>query len=402
MQAYFILFFFIFSFSSWSLNLDWSGWTRWEGYYQQDSSNHSYYGNYHFVLQPKIHVVDGLNIIGRLDLSVLGESSLSSSPIERQTGFVFIYGENSKQQDLKSHPLFLRFSQIYIDYQAEFFTIRLGRAPYHFGMGTTYSASQNPFQHWISIYNQAVLYFEYSAFYFQPAVLHQEASSLSGADQAKEGTGIQLAYPEGGPVLGLAQAGLLNEFWKLEALYQYDFFKNHSFMEVFGRYEQTPWEVKGSVSSAFGKDTNMSLALEALVPIPTKIPLQLEIKSGGAFGSVSFHPNYNVALLFWNRYMKSHTNPGNSSTTSFQIATGQIQSGIYFSPRLLFSFLEDHLKVRPLLLLARDLNEKKFNYEFDLEGIYQLNENLFFSLKGGALYTKELSLALLAQAAVSF
>ena len=404
MKVFFILFLFFFSFSSWSLSLDWSGWTRWESYYQKDSSVHSDYSdysNYHFVLQPTIHVVDGLNIIGRLDLSSLGESSFSSSPIERQTGFVFIYGENSKQQKLEFPPLFLRLSQIYMDYQAEFFTIRLGRAPYHFGMGTTYSASQDPFQHWISVYNQAVLYLEHSPFYFQPAILHQKESSVAGADQAKKATAVLPGYPGEGPVLGVAQAGLLNEAWKLEALYQYDFFKSHSFMEVFGRYEQTGWEVKGSASYAFEKDTNMSLALEAFVPIPAKIPLQLEIKSGGAFGGFSFHPNYNVALLFWNRYMQAPTN-SNSSASSFQIATGQIQNGIYFSPRLLFSFLDDHLEVRPLLLLARDLNEKKFNYEFDLEGIYQLDENLFFSLKGGALYTKELHLALLAQAAVSF
>lgn len=368
--------FFIFSSSAWSVSFDWSGWTRLESYYQ-NSSDHNYYGSYHFILQPKIHVIDGLNIASRLDLSLLEQSHFAPSTTERQTGFVFIYGENSKSKDIGYQSLFLTLSQIYMDYKTEFLKIRMGRAPYHFGLGVNYSASQDPFQHWISVYNQVGLYMEYAPFYFYPAILHSGEESTVGA----------------------AQIGLSSENWKVSALYQHDF-KKSSFVEVFGQYEQSGWEVQSSVSYAFQEGTNMTLALEAIIPLPSsKIPTQLEIYSGGAFGNTIFHPNYNTALLFWNKQMIKNDS---SEINLFQISEGQIQNAVYFSPRLLFSFMDDHLKVRPLFLLARDLNEKSFNYEFDLEWLYQLDKSLFLVLKGGALYTKKLHIALLAQAAVSF
>ena len=374
----FFIFLFLFSWPSWPLSLDWSGWSRVEGYYQY-SPDHHYYGSYHLVLQPNIHVVDGLNITGRLDLNTLGKSPFSPSAVDRQTGFVFVYGENSNPRDLEFHPLFLSLSQIYMDYQSEFFKIRLGRAPYHFGMGLTYFASEDPFQHWISVHNQVALYLEHPQFYIQPAILNQKDGSF----------------------VGLAQAGFLNEGWKLSALYQHDFKKN-SFLEAFGQYGQNNWEVQGSASYAFQEQSNMLIALEALIQVPTKIPFQLEIHTGGAFGELSFHPNYDVALLFWNRRM-SPLESKETETNPFQMAEGQIHSGVYFSPRLLFSFLDDRFKIRPLLLLARDLEAKKWNYELNLEGMYQLEESLFLSLQGGALYIdSKLKVALLAQAAVSF
>lgn len=378
------LFVLFFSFPGWSLSFDWSGFTRMEGYYQ-NSSSHNYYGNYHFVLQPKIHIIDGLSVNSRLDLKPYGESPFAPSKDHRQTGFVFIYGEKSKQKKIEFPPeLLLNVSQIYLDYETEFLKLRLGRAPYHFGMGTSYSATQDPFQHWISIYNQASLYFEYSSFYVQPSVLHQDEGSI----------------------LGVAQAGLLKEKWKVEALYQHDL-KNNSLVELFGEYKQTNWGAKSSLAYAFAENTNMTMALEAFMQIPANIPIQFEVKTGGAFGASSFHPNYNVALLLWNRFItaqnpSSQTTEEASSPSFFQIAQGQIQSGLYFSPRLLFSFLNDNLRIRPIALLARDSKEKIFNYEFDLEGSYKLDDSLFFSLKGGALYTKSFHFALLAQAAVSF
>ena len=328
------------------------------------------------------------------EVNPLSGNSFSPSQIDRQTGLVFIYSENSSQKELELDSLFLKISQIYMDYETEFLNIRLGRAPYHFGMGITYSASQNPFQHWISRYNQAVVYLEYSQFYLQPVLLHQTQKNKDS-------------------LLAGAEVGFLNEDWKVEALYQYDF-KDSSSLELFGKYEQSNWDIKSSFRYAFEQNTNMALALEASIDIPSSFPLKFEIKSGGAFGKFSFHPNYDVALLFWNRFMTKTVNPPKtnppqlnspkkSESASFlQVAESQITKGVYVSPRLLFSFFNETLEIRPLGLLARSFKEKKFYYELDLEGMYQLDESLFFSIKGGVLYHKEINFALLAQAAVSF
>ena len=93
---------------------------------------------------------------------------------------------------------------------------------------------------------------------------------------------------------------------------------------------------------------------------------------------------------------RSHSYP-------YQIAEGQIQKAIYFSPRAVFSFFEEVFQIEPLLLLAANLEDKKLIYEFDLQAKYQWDKNLFFSLTGGALYKeKEIYLSLLAKTAASF
>ena len=372
MRFYFIFLTVVFSFCSWPLSLDWSGWTRMETYYQ----NASYYGLYNFVVQPKIHVVDGLIIKSRFDLHPLKPQPFSPSLVERQTGSVFFY--SSKSHDIKSPTLFLKLSQFYVDYQSEFFKVRLGRAPYHFGMGTSYLATQNPFQHWISIYNQVALYLEYSSFYLQPALLQREKNwSFIG------------------------QAGLLKEDWRLEVLYRYKL-KSSSFVELFGRYEKTNWEVKGTGSYYFNQGVNM--ALSGLMKFSLNIPLQLELKTGALLGDSAFHPGYNVALLSWNRLMLNQTpKPQSSGPAPFQIAEGYAQKGMYFSPRVIFSFWREQFQLKPVLFLGRDLDKKNFLYEFDLEGDFHWSERLFCSLKGGILWkNKAFNWALLAQTAVSF
>ena len=359
-----------------------------ESYYQNASKKPGYYGLYNFVIQPKIHVVDGLIINSRFDLSPLESQPFPPSLIERQTGSVFFY--SFKNQDTKPHSLFLKLSQFYVDYQSEFFKIRLGRAPYHFGMGTSYLATQNPFQHWISVYNQMALYLEYSSFYLQPALLQREKNwSFIG------------------------QAGLLKEDWRLEALYRYKL-KSSSFVELFGQYERDNWEVKGAGSYYFSQGANMALALSALMKLSLNIPFQLELKTGALLGDSAFHHGYNVALLSWNRLMRSQLPKGakaevqpvqdnKSIPAPFQIAEAYAQKGMYFSPRVIFSFWRERVNLKPVLFFGRDLDEESSLYEFDLEGDFHWNERLFCSLKGGVLWkNKAFNWALLAQTAVSF
>lgn len=361
-----------FSFPAWSLYFNWSGWTRFESYYQH-SEEEDYYGGYHLVLSPEIHVMDGLTLKSRLDLKFFGDSSEARPLPFRQRGLIL--ASSGKPQEWSWDKLFLNPSQIYVDYETELLTVRLGRAPYHFGLGTVYSASENPFHHWMSVYNQASVYLEYSQFYLQPVFLNEQNRNRF-----------------------LIQAGWLHEDWGLEAFYQHDF-EEDSLIQIYGKYEQPKWELKSSFSYLIKEKTNGALAVEASADLPESLPFKLELKAGGAVGEFVFHPNYDVSLLFWNRLISK----GADSESALQIAEGQIQKGLYFSPRLLFSFFDDNFKIRPITLLAHSFEKKAFHYELDLEAMYRLGENLFFSVIGGALYShKKSHFALLAQAAVSF
>ena len=385
-KTLFYCFLLLFPFSSsLAVHFDWSGWTRLEAYYQHEDN---YYGDFHFVLNPDIFITDNLSLKARMDLlpffkgKGLMENFQLLESAYRQTGYVFLYKEKGKKQQSKFPLVFLFPSQFYVDYQEEFFKVRLGRAPYHFGMGVTHSAEENPFGQWISLYNQLSLHVEYSSFYFQPALLH--SASL---DSSLEGQ-----------FLFAFQAGLQQKNWQISALFQHAF-KKDSFLELFGEYEQVGWDLKASSSYSFKSGEHFSLALEGKMKWHIQVPVQLALKAGGVSGDIVFHPNYNLALLFWNRWMEETE----SSQYPYQIADGQVQKALYLSPRAVFFFLDGALQVQPLLLLSAGLEDKELNYELDLETRYQWDENLFFSLTGGALYSRQkFHLSLLAQTAASF
>ena len=370
---------------SFALSFDWSGWVRLDSYYQHKGN---YYGDFHFALNSDISITDNLSFKSRWDSLPLlkGKSFVESYLLlferayYRQTGYVFLYKEG--QKTAQSELPFIFPSQFYLDYQEEFFKVRLGRAPYHFGLGTTYSATGSPFKHWMSLYNQLAFHLEYTSFYVQPALLHN-----IGSDSLLKGE-----------LLAVLQAGFSQKDWTISALYQHSF-KEDSFVELFGEYKRLDWDLRASSSYAFKKGTHFSLAFEGKMKLPAQIPVQLELKAGGISGDLAFHPNYDLALLFWNRWMMEEA----LGQYPYQIDGGQAQKGVYLSPRVLFSFFNGALQVQPLFLLARALDkDEKFSYELDLKAQYKLEDNLFFSLTAGALYTQELSLALLAQTAASF
>ena len=389
MKPFKILFYFILLLPfhvSWSLNFDWSGWTRVSGYYQWEAA---YYSHFHFALNSDISISDNLRFKSRWDLfpflkdKSLADNYLFFETAHRQTGYVFLYKEEGKKSSPKLPLAFILPTQFYLDYQEEFFKLRLGRAPYHFGLGTTYSARNNPFDEWMSLYNQLSVYMEYQFFYIQPGLILDKEGFFAKEDR----------------ILALLEAGIQREDWSLSALFQSSF-KKDSFVELFGEYKKDSWDLKASSSYAFKTGTHFSLAFEGAMDLPLSLPAQLELKMGGITGNLAFHPNYDLALLFWNRWIVEGAQ--DEKKYPYQIAKGQAQNGVYFSPRAIFSVPQTNLQIQPLVLLARSFEDKKFSYELDLSARYKWADNLFFSLTAGALYTNKLSLALLAQTAASF
>ena len=358
---------------------------------------------------PEIHITDGLGINLRADfLSDKPQRGQKTPPgINSQGGNLFVYGEDSQHKPLGWEPYFLPYvSQFYISWQEEFFKVRLGRAPYHFGMGLDYSATENPFQRWISVYNQALVYLKYDPFYLQPALMF-----------------------EGDALLGLIQAGLQREKWEAEALFRYDFDQKAPFVSGFGRYERETWEIKASAGYLFEGSNNINGALAWGMDIPADFSVRVGLSAGGALGNLKLHPNHNPALILWNRFMEAPDKPtgalppGHASQPSSlkpapeegQTAevsklfykplapVARLSKGAYARAHAQFSFWQDSFKIKPMAVLARDFEKDQFNYELDLEGIYKIEENLFFSLQAGLLFhKKDLHLALLAQTSASF
>ena len=408
----FFLCFACLSLSAQAASLDWSGWFRVDGFGLRSSSKNSYYSSYQLVLLPKFHITDGLSLKARLELFplFLNEACYSHpSKARRQTGPLLFYKWRNKTLNsclsakegafskipLSKLPWFFP-SQIYWDYEKEFFKLRLGKAPWHFGMGTTYYASKDPFSYWISAPWQLAFRLSHSPFYVQPALLlEKDILELVTEDQTGDQTGENLFS-------ALIQGGLSLKDWSVEAFLQYKFKESQLFAELFGKYQWKEGDIQASAS--YGFDDTMKGVLDAGWHPQVSFPLRLELKVGAALNNSFFHPGYDIAFLFWNRFMqKKDTSPSSEDQQNLQLEDGMIQKGIFFSPSLVFSFLDEELKIKTTGLLAHELQDKTWNYELGLEGIYQIEEALSFSLKGGGLYRqKKIHLGLLAQAAVSF
>ena len=390
LRILFYLVLFAFSFAGKAVTVDWSGWSRGEAYYQ---GNDQFHGTFYFALKPTVQVIDGLTVSARLDAVHRQKSDeffkkshwLNSDP-EPQGGLFLLHSEKSFKTDwsLFQHNVFL--SQFYITWQGEFARFQLGKAPYHFGMGLTYSVDNPSFANWVSHVTWLSLYLKYSRFYLQPAVVVREEQRLA-------------------PLL---TGGVSGERWKVEGLYRHEKFHR---AELFGQYEEDFWDTKLSVSYGFTKE-HLAAALEAGVNLWFLLKPRVELKTGYASKNFSFHPNYNVGLFLWNYLIsgpscfkgeEGSAEEDKSSSSPLWIEEGCINDVIYFSPRLVFSFWEETVKVAPQFVAGWLVSEERFDYELNLEMKYNLESFLTLKAQGGVFYKKKkMNFGFLTQAAVEF
>ena len=400
----------VFSFGGKAVTVDWSGWSRGEVYYQGDVKFH---GTFHLALKPTVQVMDGLSVSARLDAvhrqradEFFKKSHWLTSDPEPQGGLFLLHSEESLKTDWS--PLFqhnVALSQFYITWRGEFARFQLGKAPYHFGLGLTYSADTPALAHWVSHVTWLSIYLKYSRFYLQPAVVVREEDRLS-------------------PLL---TGGITGENWKLEGLYRHE--DVHQ-VELFGQYERDLWDAKLSLGYGFS-GTYLAAALEAGVNLWFLFKPRLELKAGYASNNFYFHPNYNVGLFLWNYLMSPsscsvgqapfkrpdrptgvggdgektvHVSDKSGKTISrLWVADGCINDVIYFAPRLVVSFFEENLKVAPQFVTGWQVSEERFDYELNLGLEYNLEAFLTFRVQGGVFYEeKKANFGFLAQAAVEF
>ena len=393
---------FVFSFGGKAVTVDWSGWSRGEVYYQGDVQFH---GTFHLALKPTVQVMDGLRVSARLDAAhreradeFFKKSHWLTSDPEPQGGLFLLHSEKSPKMDWSLFQHNVALSQFYITWQGEFARFQLGKAPYHFGLGLTYSADTPVLAHWVSHVTWLSLYLKYSRFYLQPAVVVREEDRLS----------LLLA------------GGVTGESWKIEGLYRHEKFHQ---VEFFGQYEKDFWDARLSLSYGFS-EAYLAAALEAGVNLWFLLKPRLELKAGYASNNFHFHPDYNVGLFLWNYLMSSSSCSAQKALQSVTaepltvsdskgkkmdsddrlwLADGCINSVIYFAPRLVFSFWEEDLKVAPQFVTGWQVSEERFDYELNLGVEYSLETFLTLRVQGGFVHErKKTNFGFLAQAAVEF
>ena len=146
--------------SAWA-DIEWSGVYRVEAYNiknsQLDSRNKSKdYALHHLTLRPKIVAGDGFTIFGQFELlnqkgyanSQLGSyfgSGPHQDPTAASTG-----ADDSNVLTRNQAAGSIRVSNLYLTYSHEYGQLIVGRVPLQFGLGVTYSAGRNIFDHWYS------------------------------------------------------------------------------------------------------------------------------------------------------------------------------------------------------------------------------------------------------------
>ena len=334
------------------------------------------------VLKPKISVLDGLNVSSRLELYPSNKDALfHPSPlnsVHRSFGLPLFYAvKGEMREELPLSPLFFDISQLYINYETEFFQLQGGRSPRHFGLGITYNSGENdPFNHWVTTLTQFFFYTEYGPLYVQPALIVEKSH-----------------------LLGFLQGGIDQDSWKAEAFYRYNTGTSESYLEIFGEYKKNPWEARLSFSYPFTDTSAFGLAFEGEIELPWTFNPKAQVKGGMAARKFSFHPGYDVSLLFQN-YNGQPKLP-QDKPNQLLIQEGVLQDVIYFSPQVEMS-LSKNLKITPLILLAWLSEDNKMSYELDIKGQYDLEERFIITLKGGVLYKEKWDFGLLSQAAVTF
>ncbi len=121
-------------------NLNWSGQYRFEIFSLQNPTlledGDKSYVLHHFVLKPQIIAADGLKIHGRFDLF-----NNENHPI----GLGDFLG-NDTAESIGSANSF-QVTHLYLQWVNEYGAVLLGRAPFHFGLGMSYSSGEKKFAH---------------------------------------------------------------------------------------------------------------------------------------------------------------------------------------------------------------------------------------------------------------
>lgn len=144
------------SFNSLAADFEWSGTYTVEANHIKNSETDGRgreldYGLHHLSLRPKIVAGDGITIFGQFELftnSDYPNSQLGAYMGSGLGGTTPTDSDNSNTLSSTEKSENMMISQLYLSWVQEYGALIVGRAPLQFGLGMTYSAGKNLFDHW--------------------------------------------------------------------------------------------------------------------------------------------------------------------------------------------------------------------------------------------------------------
>ncbi|HRK07104.1 MAG TPA: hypothetical protein PLZ57_04995 [Pseudobdellovibrionaceae bacterium] len=181
--------------ASMAADLQWGGLYRFEGVRvnnaELDGKNtDKAYMLHHLVMKPKIVAADGVTIFGRFDLlnnSTVGMNNQVGEFIGKGvgTGTPTNAGNSnviSRQQESGG----LAVTQMYMSWAQEFGQLIVGRAPLHFGLGTSYNSGAEAFDHYFTTLDMVSYKVIAGNFFIMPILGKVNEGSLNREDDVND------------------------------------------------------------------------------------------------------------------------------------------------------------------------------------------------------------------------
>lgn len=428
---------------AYAMTLDWNGgyrfeWTEFDKPSLGTPSQRKAYGLNYLYLSPKIIAADGVNVVSRFD--VLNSTTYPNSQVGETWGLNSNAGGSANATSSNNQGTAnIQVSQLYLNVNQEYGALIVGRAPFEFGLGMTYSAGKGPFDHWYDTRDMVAYKIVVGDWFFMP-VLSRKQSTGYGQGGTISSTGFQLQYEseENRSLIGLYQETVKGPRNILDYsngqvaayggtaigsdlnLQKTNFVLGRGFDAFAFKLEAGFQTGETGITTGTGENVSLNgfgVATEFSIP-RNESKWDWNLKLGMAtgddpaskdFGGYAFHRNYNAGMLLFNHRLGQkdflYTNANRADTSAPDGTNGDlakvgdsvddenISNAIYIAPSAGYVW-NDRFDVRNTLVYGQMMNTAKnsvdssklLGLEWDIELIYKPSEKIQWVNQIGILF----------------
>lgn len=412
-----------------AMTLDWSGgyrfeWTELDKPSLGTPSQRKAYGVNSLYLSPKIIAADGVNVISRFD--VLTNNFYPNS----QLGEIWGLNNNASAANSTNQGSGqIRVSQLYLNVNQEYGALIVGRAPFEFGLGMTYSAGKGAFDHWYDT-RDMVAYKVVVGDWFVMPMLSRKQSTNFGQGGTISTMGVQLQYEneENKSLIGIYQENVKGSKEVLGysadqitayggtnigsdlSLQRTNFVLGRGF-DSFGFKLEAGFQSGETGVRTATQDVKLNgygIAAELYVPraeskwdwkLKTGIATGDDSASVDEFGAYSFNRNYDVGMLLFNHrlgqadFLNTNVIKDSSLSVGNSADDEAVSNVVYVAPSVGYAW-NDRIDLRNTLVYGQLLNTaqnsvdstKDLGLEWDIEVVYKPSERIQWVNQVGLLF----------------
>lgn len=422
-----------------AMSLDWSGgyrfeWTEVDRPSLGTPTERKAYGTNYLYLSPKVIAADGVNVVSRFD--ILNSQAYPNSQLGDIWGLnnngVAPGGNAANSSNQGSTDV--RVSQLYLTVNQEYGALIVGRAPFEFGLGMTYSSGKGMFDHWYDTRDMVAYKIVVGDWFFMPSLGRKQSTGFGqGGSVTTMGFQLQYESEENKSLLGIYQETTKGvkealHYTQGTATSQVESYGGDSVNSnmniqrtnfVLGRgFDAFDFKFEagfqtGETGVTTGtKDIGLNgygLAMEFNVPAKeskwdyrVRLGMATGDDSSNDFGGYAFNRNYDVAMLLFNHRLgqKDFLNTNVVKDGAMGIGNSaddeSISNTFYFAPSVNYVWSE-RIDLRNTLVYAQLMqtqnssvdSSKDLGLEWDIDVVYKHSDRIQWVNQVGLLFPGE-------------